>query len=340
MFICTANDVQQISGPLRDRLEIIELDGYTLKEKVVIAERHLLGRAAVDCGLPCAPAIDTPTLERLVDGYTREAGVRELTRKLGALFRNRAVARLEAAEQQATDSSGGVADSTPVVNAAPAGTSPLRWDEVLEVLGAPRHRPRERPEVLPVGVATGLSVSGSGGSTLYVEVGCMPGKGELRSTGRLGEVMRESVHAALTHIKMDPRRYGIEERRLSDDLHVHLPEAAIAKEGPSAGIAVFAALLSALREQALPADLAMTGELTLTGDVLPVGGVRAKLLAAERAGIRRVLIPSDNRADVPKDVIVEVIPVRHLSHAVPYLLGSAHSTPTVQQSGPQATDAA
>jgi ATP-dependent Lon protease len=156
----------------------------------------------------------------------------------------------------------------------------------------------------------------------------MPGNGEVRSTGQLGEVMRESVHAALSHIKMAPQRYGIDPRRLNCDLHVHLPEAATAKEGPSAGITVFAALLSALKEKPLPADLAMTGEITLTGDVLPVGGIRVKLLAAERAGTRRVLIPEHNHADVPPDLHLEVIRVERLEQALPILLGNSERSET------------
>jgi ATP-dependent Lon protease len=314
LFICTANDVSAISGPLRDRLEIIDLSGYALAEKLAISKRHLLSRMAKDCGLSTTPALDDSTLERLIEGYTREAGVRDLGRKLSALFRSRAVVQLESRER-ATVATVALSPDAPL-----APDKPLTWDEARAVLGPERYRRRARPDTLPVGVATGLSVDASGGATLYVEVGVMPGSGELRSTGRLGEVMRESVNAALAHIKIDPERYGIARRRLSDDLHLHVPEGAIAKDGPSAGIAIFAALLSALRDEPLPADLAMTGEITLTGDVLPVGAVRAKLLAAERAGLRRVLIPADNRADVPSDLSLEVISIDRIDQALPHLL--------------------
>jgi len=312
LFLCTANDLGRISGPLRDRLEIIELSGYALAEKLAIARQHLLARMAKDCGLSAAPSVEDSLLERLIEGYTREAGVRDLGRKLSTLFRARAVELLETHERGATATS--------------TDERALSWEEIRAALGPERFRRRARPETLPVGVATGLSVDASGGATLYVEVGCMPGSGELRSTGRLGEVMRESVNAALAHIKIDPERYGIERRRLSDDLHLHVPEGAIAKDGPSAGIAIFAALLSALRDEPLPADLALTGEITLTGDVLPVGGIRAKLLAAERAGLRRVLVPTDNRADIPADLSLEVITLDRLEQALPHLLTRPRAT--------------
>lgn len=304
LFICTANELDKIPGPLRDRLEVIELEGYTLAEKVAIAESHLLPAAARACGFPSAPVMKSSDLERLIEGYTREAGVRELNRKLSSLFRARALQRLKNAESDQP-----IDDDTA-----------FAWDEIVEILGPERYRNKSQPDVLPVGVATGLSVTEFGGGTLFVEVGSMPGKGEIRTTGRLGEVMRESVQAALAHIKVNPDRYDIERRQLQVDLHLHLPEAAIAKEGPSAGIAVFAAMLSALRDEPLPADLAMTGEITLTGNVLPVGGVKAKLLAAERAGLKRVLIPDGNRADVPKELAIEVIAVERLADALPHLL--------------------
>ena len=282
LFICTANDVSKISGPLRDRLEILELEGYTTREKVDIAMRHLIGPAARDCGLPSADLLGPEVVEQVVEGYTREAGVRELTRKITALFRGRA---LELAQRGPSSS-----------DAAPA---------------------------VPIGVATGLSVNAVGGSTMFVEVGRMPGRGELRLTGRLGEVLRESAQAVLAHLRLEAQRLGIEDRALRGDWHVHLPEAATSKDGPSAGVALFAAMLSVLRQTSLPADVAMTGEATLMGDVLAIGGVRAKLLAAERAGMRLVLVPRDNLADVPDDVRVEVLGVSTLAEVAQALgLGS------------------
>jgi ATP-dependent Lon protease len=181
------------------------------------------------------------------------------------------------------------------------------------VLGPPRFAVRRVDEALPSGVATGLSVGPGGGAILLVEVGLMPGKGELSLTGRIGEVLGESVRAALAHLRVAPERYGIARAAFeARDVHLHVPEAATEKDGPSAGTAIFAALCSALSGVALPADLALTGEISLTGRVLPVGGVRPKLLAAERAGVRRVIVPEDNRADVPKDAALEVVHVRTL----------------------------
>jgi ATP-dependent Lon protease len=297
LFICTANDIAKISGPLRDRLEILELEGYTTREKLDIATRHLVGPAARDCGLPDAEVLAPEVLERIIEGYTREAGVRELTRKITALFRGRALELAQLAQQ--AGQTGTSSDEAPRAAA-------IDIDELTRRLGPPRFRERARAQQLPVGVATGLSVGPFGGATMFVEVGCMPGRGELRLTGRLGEVLRESAQAVLAHLRLEPERHGFEAQALRSDWHVHLPEAATAKDGPSAGVALFAAMLSVLRKTPLPADVAMTGEATLMGDVLPIGGVRAKLLAAERAGMRLVLLPQDNLADVPADVGVQV----------------------------------
>ncbi|HVI00774.1 MAG TPA: S16 family serine protease [Enhygromyxa sp.] len=316
LFICTANDVSKISGPLRDRLEILELEGYTTREKVDIAMRHLIGPAARDCGLPSADLLGPEVVEQVVEGYTREAGVRELTRKITALFRGRA---LELAQRGPSSS-----DAAPAV--------PIDVAELTRRLGPPRFRERARAQQLPIGVATGLSVNAVGGSTMFVEVGRMPGRGELRLTGRLGEVLRESAQAVLAHLRLEAQRLGIEDRALRGDWHVHLPEAATSKDGPSAGVALFAAMLSVLRQTSLPADVAMTGEATLMGDVLAIGGVRAKLLAAERAGMRLVLVPRDNLADVPDDVRVEVLGVSTLAEVAQALgLGSASGREVVDR---------
>ncbi len=303
LFICTANEIDKISGPLRDRLEIIELEGYTLPEKVAIAERHLITRSARDSGLAQTPSVEREILEHIIEGYTREAGVRELSRKLSGLYRARALAlvKSQSSDAAATD------DQAP---------PPVSLEEVEKQLGPPRHRHRIPPPTLPVGVALGLSVGAHGGSTLYIEAGRMAGKGQLRSTGKLGEVMKESVHAALAHLRIHPERYGIPAERLAGDFHIHLPEAAMAKEGPSAGVAVFSALLSTLLDKPLPGNVAMTGEITLMGEVLAVGGVRAKLLAAERAGLARVIVPEENRADVPGELTLEVIYVERVGQVV------------------------
>jgi endopeptidase La len=297
LFIATANETSHIHPTLLDRMEPVELEGYTAREKSEITRRHLLSRLREEHGLPAPLSIDDEALHLLIEGHTREAGVRQLRRALGALHRTRALALVRGGEKK-------------------EDTTPIQLEEVHTVLGAPRFSVKVLPEALPVGVATGLAVGPEGGSILFIEVGLMPGKGALRLTGRLGEVMQEAAHAALAHLRITPERYGATRDRLAADVHIHVPEAALAKDGPSAGITLFAALLSAVIGTPLRADVALTGELTLTGRVLPVGGVRAKLLAAERAGVRRVILPADNRADVPPDLATEIVLVREVDEVV------------------------
>jgi len=297
LFICTANRTEDISGPLRDRLEILELEGYSTREKLAIASSHLVPRVAADCGLFVPPEIPASVLETIIEQYTREAGVRELTRKLGDVFRARAL------EQ--------------VTRGSKTASMAIDVGEVAARLGPARYRERPRVDGLPIGVATGLGVMGHGGARLFVEVGRLPGKGELRLTGRLGEIMRESARTVLGHLRLFAAAYGIEGDASPSnyDWHVHMPEAAIAKEGPSAGVALLAGMLSVSLGKALPASVGMTGEVSLMGDVLAVGGIRAKLLAAERAGLVRVLIPAENVADVPEGMAMEVIPVASVAEA-------------------------
>jgi ATP-dependent Lon protease len=298
MFLCTANELGDVGDALRDRLEAIEIDGYSVREKVAIARSHLLPRLREETGLPRPLAMSDETIGAIVEAYTREAGVRQLKRALEGVHRARALA---------------------TARVKPGGDLPADECDAREVeraLGPPRYARTAMPGELPVGVALGLAVGAEGGSVLFVEVAPMPGKGELRMTGRLGEVMREAGHAAIALLRSDPARYGVDPARLERDFHVHVPEAATPKEGPSAGIALFCALLSAATGRAARADVAMTGELTLRGRVLAVGGVRAKVLAAERAGVKRVLVPSDNRADVPEDLSIEVVLVSDLEDVV------------------------
>jgi ATP-dependent Lon protease len=297
LFVATANETSQIHPTLLDRMEPVELDGYTANEKTGIARDHLLERLCAEHGLPARLVIEDDALALIIEGHTRESGVRQLRRALASIHRARALEIVRAGADLG----------------APASTRPVTKDEVAKVLGPPRFAVQQVDEALPVGVATGLSVGPGGGSILLVEVGLMPGKGDLAWTGRLGSVLEESVRAALAHLRVAPERYGIDRDRLGAvDVHLHLPEASQAKDGPSAGTAIFAALVSALSGAPVPADLALTGEISLTGRVLPVGGVRAKLLAAERAGVRRVILPEDNRADVPTDVSLATVLVRSL----------------------------
>lgn len=292
LFIATANELAAIHPTLRDRLEVIELDGYTLAEKRAITRRHLLPRLARDHGLAVPVVLDEDRVGELVERYTREAGVRQLTRCLGALHRARALAQL-------------------LGEPAPPVDTP---EDLARILGPTRYPAPELPARLPPGVAVGLSVSGHGGSVLLVEAVRAAGPARLELTGRLGDVLRESATAALALLASDPARFG-----LAGDpgpVHVHLPDAAIQKDGPSAGLALLAAVVSLSRAVPLPADVAMTGEIGLRGQVLPVGGVRAKLLAAERAGARRVLLPVANRADVPSDLTIEPILVETVEEAL------------------------
>lgn len=314
LFIATANETSHIHPTLLDRMEPVELEGYTAREKAEITRRHLLSRLREEHGLPAQLSLDDDALDLLIEGHTREAGVRQLRRALGAIHRGRALALVRGSKRQDDPAPEGAA-SGPLPQ-GPADLSPIGMAEVHAVLGAPRFSVKVLPEALPIGVATGLAVGPEGGSILFIEVGLMPGKGALRLTGRLGEVMQETAHAALAHLRITPERYGATRERLTADVHVHVPEAALAKDGPSAGIALFAALLSAVTSTPLRADVALTGELTLTGRVLPVGGVRAKLLAAERAGVRRVILPADNSADVPPDLAAEIVLVREVEEVV------------------------
>ncbi|MRG94324.1 S16 family serine protease [Polyangium spumosum] len=294
LFVATANDTSQIHPTLLDRLELCEIEGYTAVEKTMILRTHLLDRLRAEIGLPKTPEIEDEAVTALIDGHTREAGVRQLRHALAKVLRARALALV-------TRKDGGATEANDEAGA------PITVAEVEAALGPPRFTKAKALGVLPVGVTTGLSVGPGGGSVLFVEAATMPGRGELVSTGSLGDVLKESVRAALSHLRAETSRYGVEQGKLaSTDIHVHVPEAALAKDGPSAGTAIFAALVSALSGRPAPADAALTGELSLSGRVLPVGGIRAKLIAAERAGLARVVIPEANRADVPEDLHLDV----------------------------------
>ncbi len=284
LFITTANVLDPVPPALRDRMEVIELPGYTLQEKTRIARRHLVPKQLRAHGL-AADRLRFPdeSLAALAAEYTREAGVRQLEREIANVCRKTA---LRVAEGRRTA----------------RAISPGR---VRTLLGPRRFTPEARERTAAPGVATGLAWTPAGGDLLFVEVSRMPGKGRLTLTGSLGDVMKESAMAALSYIRAHDRPDGpaqaLAERT---DLHVHVPAGAIPKDGPSAGLAVAVALASLLRDVPVPVDLAMTGEITLRGRVLPVGGIKEKVLAAARAGIRRVVLPLRNRpdlADVPPE---------------------------------------
>lgn len=277
MFLGTANVLDQIPGPLRDRMEIIELPGYTEDEKVEIARRYLIRRQRDTAGLSEEQfRITDDALHRIVSDYTREAGVRNLDRLIGAVTRNVAVRIAEGNIESAT----------------------VESDQLPDALGAPRFENEAAMRTSVPGVATGLAWTPVGGDILFIEASLSPGNGKLILTGQLGDVMKESAQAALSLIKARAATLGIDSEQLrNSDIHVHVPAGAIPKDGPSAGTAIFTSLISILTGRCVREDVAMTGEITLRGLVLPVGGIKEKVLAALRAGIRTVLLPARNRKD-------------------------------------------
>jgi ATP-dependent Lon protease len=285
MFIATANMLDTIPGPLRDRMEVIELTGYTEDEKVEIAKRYLVKRQLDANGLkPEQVTVTEAALRQIVRDYTREAGCRNLERQIGSVLRNVAVRIAE----------GSVA--TQIIDVA----------DVQAILGAARFESEVAMRTSVPGVATGLAWTPVGGDILFIEATRVPGSGHLILTGQLGEVMKESAQAALSLVKSQAERLGIDPTLLRrSDVHIHVPAGAIPKDGPSAGTAMYTALVSLLTGKTVGNDLAMTGEISLRGLVLPIGGVKEKTVAAHRAGIRRVLLPARNRKDledVPQSV--------------------------------------
>jgi ATP-dependent Lon protease len=278
MFICTANVLDTIPGPLRDRMEIIDLPGYTAQEKLEIARRYLVPRQLAATGLkPEQCEISDEALATIVDEYTREAGVRNLEREIGNVFRSVAVRIAEGSAQRAT----------------------IGPDDVRTVLGPRKFEAEIAMRSALPGVATGLAWTPVGGDILFVEAARMPGSGKLILTGQLGDVMKESAQAALSLVKARASDLGISAEGLEkSDIHVHVPAGATPKDGPSAGVAMFVALASLLTARAVRSDVAMTGEISLRGLVLPIGGVKEKVLAALRAGITTVMLPERNRRDL------------------------------------------
>jgi len=281
LFICTANSLETISAPLRDRLEIVEVSGYTHDEKLHIAKNHLVPRQLKDHGIhEGSMQISDRALAAIIREYTREAGVRQLNREIVRLCRNLA---LRIARQP--DSAGQTLYVEPELLKEFLGKSKFR-DEIAERTGQP-------------GVATGLAWTPVGGDILFIETSLMPGKGATQITGKLGEVMTESARAALSYVRSHATELGIDPAFLeTKDLHIHVPAGAVPKDGPSAGVTIFTAIASLLTGRAVRADTAMTGEATLRGRVLPVGGIKEKVLAAHRAGIRRIVLPHKNERDI------------------------------------------
>jgi len=283
VFIATANMLDQIPGPLLDRMELISLAGYTEDEKLEIAKRYLVRRQLEANGLSAEQAeIEPEALKLVVKGYTREAGVRNLEREIGKLFRHAAVQ---------------VAEGT-------AAKVVITVKDIGTVLGQPRFEGEIAQRTSIPGVATGLAWTPVGGDILFIEASKVPGKGGMILTGQLGDVMRESVQAAMTLVKSKASQLGIDPQAFEkSDIHVHVPAGATPKDGPSAGVAMFTALTSLLTNRTVRSDTAMTGEISLRGLVLPVGGIKEKVVAAAAAGLKRVMLPARNKRDyddIPK----------------------------------------
>ncbi|HWG53700.1 MAG TPA: endopeptidase La [Gemmatimonadaceae bacterium] len=285
LFICTANNLFDIPAPLRDRMEIIRIAGYTIEEKVEIAWRYLLPKLFEEHGLSDKDLQFTDeVLSFISSGYSREAGLRGLSRNVAAIMRRRALRKAEGEE------------GAWVVDPA----------KVEEILGVPRFAREEAEQEPEVGTVTGLAWTATGGDLMTIEALKMPGTGRLIVTGQLGEVMRESVDAAYSYVRSRARQLDIDDQMFRDfDLHIHLPAGAVPKDGPSAGITVTLAIASTLSERPVRRDLAMTGEVTLRGRVLEIGGIKEKVLAAYRAGLRQLIIPRSNEKDL-RDVPEEV----------------------------------
>jgi ATP-dependent Lon protease len=285
LFLATANVADTIPAPLLDRMEVVPLDGYTEDEKVAIARNHLLPRQLQRAALePTDVVIDDGALRLIAGEYTREAGVRQLERALARVLRKVATALAASPENLPTH---------------------VTATSLVDYLGRPRFTPESAERTAVPGVATGLAVTGAGGDVLFVEANAMPGDAGLTLTGQLGDVMKESAQIALSYLRGHGRDLGIDPTELNRTLHLHVPAGAVPKDGPSAGVTMVTALASLATGRAVRSDVGMTGEVTLNGRVLPIGGVKQKLLAAHRAGLTTVFLPKRNEADLD-DVPVAV----------------------------------
>lgn len=299
-FICTANYLQNIPGPLQDRMEVIDFAGYTEAEKLEIARRFLTPRQIRQAGLSDEQiSFEDDAVKEIISRHTRESGVRQLEREIGRLGRK--VARMIATGQTLT--------------------ADVDQDQVQELLGRPKVHPEQAAEADQIGVVTGMFYTPVGGDIMFVEASPMPGKGDLVLTGQLGDVMKESARAAWTYAKAHAEEMAIPAEAFKQDVHIHVPAGAIPKDGPSAGVTMATALVSALAGRPARNDVAMTGEITLAGRVLPIGGVKEKVLGAVRAGISTIILPAKNEADLedlPEAIRaeLEIHLVEHLGEAL------------------------
>ena len=278
LFMCTANSLDTIPGPLRDRMEIIELSSYTAQEKLHIAEEHLIGKQRKRHGLTAKQLkIKSEAVEDIIDGYTREAGVRQLERTIGEVCR-KTVKYILAGEKKSLT---------------------VTRKNLETILGTKKFAPETIYAEPQVGIVRGLAWTRVGGATLSVEVNCMPGEGKFKVTVNLGKVMQESAEAAISYIRSQSKRFGLEEEFYKkQDIHIHIPEGATPKDGPSAGVTMATAMVSALTGEQVRNDVAMTGEITIRGRVLPIGGLQEKVLAAKKVGIQTVVLPKENEKDL------------------------------------------
>jgi ATP-dependent Lon protease len=306
MFVATANIMDPVPPALRDRLEVLELPGYTREEKLSISKQFLVPKQLEEHGLSTEKVkFEDAAVAEVIDSYTREAGVRNLERELANVIRAIAVLVAEGKAQPAER---------------------IGVERIADLLGPAKHFSEVAERTAEPGVATGLAWTPVGGDILFIEATKMNGKGQLVLTGQLGDVMKESAQAALSFIRSRAKWLGLEENFLEKtDLHVHIPAGAIPKDGPSAGVTMFVAMASLLTGKPIRNDVAMTGEITLRGLVLPVGGIKEKFLAAHRAGIKRVILPERNRKDVieipeqPKNEI-EILYVKRMDELLPLVL--------------------
>ena len=317
LFVTTANTLQTIPRPLLDRMEVIEITSYTENEKLHIAEEHLIPKQLKKHGLDEKQVkLSRHALEKLIHSYTREAGVRQLERKIGDICRKSAKEILETKKKR--------------INITEKNLSRYLGKEIYTYQMANKED--------EVGIVRGLAWTSVGGDTLQIEVNVMPGSGDIMLTGQLGDVMKESARTGISYIRSISREHGIADDFFNEhDIHVHIPEGAVPKDGPSAGITMATAMISAITGKKVRADLAMTGEVTLRGRVLPIGGLKEKLLAAKNAGIKTVLVPKENERDVEElstEITkgLEIIPVEHMDEVLKLALTKEETTESKKDS--------
>jgi ATP-dependent Lon protease len=321
MFICTANTTETISQPLLDRMEMVELSGYTTVEKLAIAKNHLVPKQLGEHGITREQLeIADEALQEIIHSYTREAGVRNLEREIAAVCRGAAVKVAEGSTSVAVERT-----------------------QLEELLGPPRYIADSAGRKPEVGLVTGLAWTPVGGDIMFIETRTYPGKGEVRLTGQLGDVMKESAQAAFSWARANAQRLGIDHERFASlDLHIHLPQGSIKKDGPSAGVALTCAVVSVFTNRPIRNDIAITGEIDLRGHALPVGGIKEKVIAAHRAGIKIVFMPERNRKDtidIPEEVTkeLEIRFMTTIDDALSVALGDAPAAPDPEPAIPPPT---